>query len=288
MAVKFFGQFLLEKGVISREELLKAIALQESVNVRFGEMARSMGFIADAEVDRVHQAQRSEDLRFGDMAVKMGILTGEQLQEVLAEQKKRHLYIGEALVNVGAFKVNDLQEYLDAFKADQAPYIIDKVIIPEGVPDPDLWEIAADLTHKMFTRIVNLNFKPGQCEMVERIAGNDTVIAIDLTGHVRARYLLSVSCGVRDLIAQAILGEEDVAKESDEVLVDTVMEFANIVCGNIAARAAQQGKVIEITPPEIIDVSGGGIDVPEGRKGLLFPLYVADERVEIGIFMEST
>ncbi|MEK6777237.1 MAG: chemotaxis protein CheX [bacterium] len=287
MAVKFFGQFMVEKGVVSREDLLKAVELQDSVNIKFGEMARSMGLLTDADIERIHEAQRSEDLRFGDMSIKLGILTEDQLKEVLAKQKSTHLYIGEALVKVGAVQADDLPGYLDAFKVDQAPYIIEKVAIPDGVPDPKVWEAAADLTYKMFTRIVNLTFKPGQCVVIKKMESNDTIVSMDLTGQVNAQYLLSVSSGVRKLIAKAILKEDDVTNETDEVLDDTVMEFMNIVCGNIAAKAVQLGKAIDILPPDVIDVQGKGVHIPEGGMGLLFPLYVADERVELGIFLKQ-
>ncbi len=287
MAVKFFGQFMVEKGLVSRELLLKAIELQESTNLKLGEMALSMGLITEADIKRIHEGQRFEDLRFGDMAVKLGILTPDELEQVLTKQKNNHLYIGEALIKVGALKAEDLPRYLDEFKADQAPYMVERVAIPEGVPNQDLWELSADLTYKMFTRIVGLTFRPGQCQLVKSIDRNDLIVAIDLTGHVTARYLLSVSSGVRQLIAQAILQENDVTNEPDDVLNDTVMEFMNIVCGNIAAKAAQLGKIIEIDPPEIIGAAegSGGLDLPSGGTGLKFPLYVAEEQVEIGIFM---
>src|SRR5271169_199968 len=153
MAVKFFGQFLVEKGYITSAVLLKAIALQESANLKFGEMALSMGLITSADIDQVHDAQRNEDLQFGDMCVKMKILSTKQLKEVLTKQTNSHLYIGEALVKVGAVYADDLSKYLEAFKVDQAPYMVDKVLIPAGVPDSSLWELAADLTYKMLTRV---------------------------------------------------------------------------------------------------------------------------------------
>ncbi len=286
MAVKFFGQFMVEKGAVSRHGLLKAIELQESTNIKLGEMALSMGFITNEGIKRVHEGQRFKDLRFGDMAVKLGILTQNQLEQVLTKQKNNHLYIGEALIKVGELTAADLLHYLEEFKADQAPYMIDKVAIPEGVPNCDIWEISADLTYKMFTRIVGLTFRPGQCQIVKRTEQNDVIVAIDMTGHVNGCYLLSVSSGVRKFIARAILQDDDVSNEPDEVLNDTVMEFMNIVCGNIAAKAAQLGKIIEIAPPEIIDQGeDGGLDVPARGTGLKFPLYVTDEKVEVGIFL---
>ncbi|MBI5141270.1 MAG: chemotaxis protein CheX [Nitrospirae bacterium] len=286
MAVKFFGQFLVERNIVSRELLLKAIELQDSVNLKFGEMALSISMITPAEAERVNEAQKSEDLRFGDMAVKLGILTEEQMKEVLTRQKNSHLYIGEALVKVGALASEELPRYLDEFKTDQAPYVVDHVAIPAGVPHAALWEITADLTYKMFTRIVQLTFRPGQCEIINRIEPNNTIVSMRMSGATDAEYFISVSGGVREMIARAILKEDDVSGEQKDVLDDTVMEFANVVLGNIAAKAAQIGKDVEIHPPEVVDTDGTGIDVPAGSTGLAFPIHVMDERVALCVIVE--
>ena len=111
----------MEKDVITKEALLKAIALQDATNLKFGEMAGSMGLITSAQVDRVHEAQRSEDLQFGDMCVKLGILTVSSWKRVRQSKRPPHVFIGEALIKVGAVKADDLPKHLDAFKADGAP-----------------------------------------------------------------------------------------------------------------------------------------------------------------------
>ncbi|MEJ2201287.1 MAG: hypothetical protein P8X63_09800 [Desulfuromonadaceae bacterium] len=149
MAVKFFGQFLLEKGVVGQKALLQAIDLQETTNLKFGATALSMGLLTVEAFERIHDAQRVDDLKFGDMAVKLGILTEEQVKQVLTRQKNNHLYIGEALVRIGALNADELKQYLDEFKTDQAPYVVDKVVIPAGVPQANICEIIADLKNKL-------------------------------------------------------------------------------------------------------------------------------------------
>ncbi len=287
MGVKFFGQFLVAKGLISREALLEAIALQETTNLKFGEMARSMGFLSSADIGRVHDAQRKEDLQFGDMCVKMRLLSTKQLKEVLTKQKNSHLYIGEALIKVGAVRAYDLPKHLDAFKVDQAPYMVDNVSIPPDVPNSSLWELAADLTYKMLTRVANLVIRQGQCRLVQRLEANDTIVAIQISGSARARFLLSVSSDVRSAIARAILKSDNVSGESEEILNDTVMEFINIVCGNFTAKAAQTGKTLEISPPEVLN-SFGIVPVHAGDKGLLFPAYIAEGLIEFCLFVEAS
>ncbi|WP_306533071.1 chemotaxis protein CheX [Geobacter sp.] len=287
MAVKFFGQFLVEKGVVSREILLQAIGLQESVNLSFGATSLAMGILTEADIERVHNAQRIEDLRFGDMAVKLGLLTGDQMMQVLARQKNTHLYIGEALVKVGGLQADALPKYLDYFKADQAQYITDTVTIPAGIPEPKVWEMVVDLSYKMLTRVALLVFRPEPCFVAERLPAMDIYAAMDFTGDISGSYLMGVTAATRAKIAKAILKEPNVDNEPKEVLDDTVMEFVNVVMGNIAAKAAQIGKSVEIAPPEIIDTPDG-IPVPAGHKALCFPVCLSDgDRVELAVFIKE-
>lgn len=286
MAVKFFGQFLLEKGVVSREQVVQAVELQESVNLKFGETALATKMVTEDDVRRIHDAQRNEDLMFGDMAVKLGILTRDQIGEILEYQQKTHIRIGEALVRVGAVTAEALPGYLEDFKADQAQYATAKLVIPAGVPNPELWEICADLTAKMFLRVAGIQCRVGDCTLVERLPGEALVAAIDLTGSVSARYHLALSPALRERVARAVLMEEDVTGEPEEVLDDTALEFVNIVCGNVAAKAAPLGQGVEILPPLAFRPGPEGIAVPAGAKGLFFPLHLADgERAELTLFV---
>jgi CheY-specific phosphatase CheX len=98
--------------------------------------------------------------------------------------------------------------------------------------------------------------------------------------------MLNVSTNIRKAMAMAILKEDNVDNESQEVLDDTVMEFVNIVCGNVAAKAAQLGLTFEIDPPYLIGAKGDRVEVADGEAALLFPVYVADgDTVELALFI---
>lgn len=288
MAVKFFGQFLVEKGSVSRIDLLKAIDLQDKTNLKFGEMVVELGLMSTVEIAKVHHAQRGEDLQFGDMAVKLGFLSAEQVQQVLTSQRNNHLYIGEALIKVGALTTAQLEGYLKAFKQDQSAYVSEKIEIPAGVPHQPIWEMVADLTYKMLTRVANLSFRTGPCTVIDRLPSRPIIAEMGFRGEVSARYLLSATKNTRELVAKAILDEQSVENESVEILDDSVMEFVNIVCGNVVAKAAQKGHTIDISPPEMRTDAATGIAVPADHTGLMFPIYLTDGEVfELTIFVAN-
>jgi len=289
MAVKFFGQFLVEQDAVTGEALLHAIELQERTNLKLGEMAVTLGFITQQDIEAAHAAQLSKDMKLGDLLVDLGFLTLSQLEEVIARQKATHLYIGEALVKVGALTPEKLDYYLELFKQDQAPYAANRVEIPVwlSAQHADCWEMMVDLTYKMITRVIGVQFRPGKFVETKQIATNHMIAAMDLDGDLTARYLLSVSAGIQKAIARAILKENDVEGESEEILEDTVMEFVNIVCGNVVAKASQAGVNLEISPPVTLHPAAGGLAVTEGYRGVVFPIHVGDDEImEMVLFVK--
>jgi CheY-specific phosphatase CheX len=287
MAVKFFGQFLVEKGLITRENLLKALELQQSTNLRFGEMAHTMGFLTYEDIENIHRVQLTDDLRFGAAAEKLGLLTPEQVQQVSTRQSNSYLYIGRALVETGALDPDRLEIYLQQFQSEQAPYRMDRIEIPLHVPHSGLWEVSADLTCKMLTRVAQLPHRAEQCRTVGRLEPNDVIAVIDIAGTARGRYILSASSGIQETLARAILKAESVSEEPREVLDDTLGEFANIVCGNMAAKGGQLGYHVEIAPPAILRPEAP-LEVPRGYVGFLFPIHiVSGERLELALFVQT-
>ena len=288
MAVKFFGQFLVEKGVVSREAILAAIDLQEQKNLKLGEMALSMGYLTRADIESAHKAQLSKDMKLGDLLIAMGILDADQLLEIIARQRESHIFLGEALVQVGHLTREQLEQQLQEFKLDQAQYLSEGVELPVGIAHARTWEMTVDLTYKMITRVLGLQFRAEKCRAVSRLETNFTMAALDFSGDVQARYLLSVSAGVQKIVARAILHEESVESESAEMLEDSVMEFINVVCGNVAAKASQLGEVIDINPPVTIHPPAEGLSVPPGHTALCFPIHVGEgEKMELFLLIRD-
>ena len=289
MAVKFFGQFLVEQDAVTGESLLYAIELQERTNLKLGEMAVAMGFITQQDIETAHSAQLSKDMKLGDLLVELGFLSPTQLEEVISHQKATHLFIGEALVKVGALTPEKLDHYLEAFKVDQAPYVANRVELPEWLSEnATAWEMTVDLTYKMITRVIGIQFRPGKFIETSTLSKNHMIAAMDLSGDMNARYLLSVSEGIQKAIAKAILKEDDVDNEDDEILEDTVMEFVNIICGNVVAKASQMGVTLDINPPVTLHLPPNGMPVPAGYRGIMFPIHVGDDQaMEMILFIKQ-
>ena len=124
--------------------------------------------------------------------------------------------------------------------------------------------------------------------MAVRMPDFPVVASMQITGDLSVRYLFGCSKGLQNKIAQAILGDEDVSKEPQEVLDDTVMEFVNVVCGNIVAKAVQMGKKTDIYPPELLHGNTGGAVKDADEICLLFPLFLPDgEKGALGLIISK-
>lgn len=272
MGVKFFGQFLLEKNIITPQQLIEAVEYQESRNLKFGEYALSKGYLTERDILKIQNEQRYTDLCFGEIAVKLNILTPVQVEEILTIQKNDHIFIGEALVIKGFLTADVLKRELSLFKADQSQYITGEITIPKGVENPEIVKDIVDLTQKMLLRMAYINVKVGNGYISNKEPQkNFILVSVFLSGSFKYQYAISTSFEISRLIASKIIGK-DIKDESREVIADGVKEFCNITCGNIIAKIAQKGKTMDISPPVEVGYSHGSYHLVRGENAIYYPL----------------
>jgi CheY-specific phosphatase CheX len=275
MGVKFIGQFLLERGAITREQLLLATELQERRNRPLGAYAVERGYLTPAQAEQINREQQVTDRRFGELALTMGLLNDAQINDVLTLQKQGRIRIGEALVAAGALDAAGFEEHFAAFQADQAIYQTGTVELPEGTPCADLVRVCIDLSEKLLLRVAGLTPKRGVALLPADLAAPELLtISIGFSGSATVQFAFSASKDVAVAIARRVLGPAMAL--SDELVVDALKEFCNVVCGNICGKLSQPENPLEIGPPED--------GLPEKRvdqKSLLVPLHLPDGRFEL-------
>ncbi len=272
MGIKFFGQWLLERGVISSDQLLRAVEMQKEKNLRFGDYARVNGYLKDKDVQRLQEEQMHADMRIGELAVNLGMLTKEQVDEILTMQENDHILLGEALMRSGFISWIVLQKELDAFLGDQKEYSPGVVVVPKEARDADLVRAIVDLTQKILGRVANLEskVKPGLVLLGEP-EHNFAMVYLSLSGAVEYDYILSAPREAAVAVASGLMDTE-ASGETDEMLIDSMMELANTACGSVTARLAKQGKKVSCSPPSMVEPQGGNYNVVRGRQALLYRL----------------
>ncbi|MGD2079991.1 MAG: chemotaxis protein CheX [Nitrospirota bacterium] len=273
MSVKFFGQYLLERGAISPEQLIEAVDFQETANLLFGDYAVSKGYLTREQASRINTEQKTTDALFGEIALETGLLSRDQINEILTRQKNDHYYIGAIMVRKGFLSTNDLMKHLKDFKEDQAGYSTGEIAVPGGVENPGAVGDMVVLTRKMLYRISRITAKVGKASLkAEEPGRNFAVVAVSLQGDPGYDYIFSCSLEASEVIASGILGSNAV-NEPGEIVADAVKEFVNIVCGNIISRFAQYGRNVEISPPLEAQYSKEtGYNLLRGRPSVQYPM----------------
>ena len=278
MGVKFFGQFLLEQRVIKSEQLLATTQFQESRNRPLGAIAVGKGYLTPLQAAEVNRQQQTTDRRFGELARELGLMTDAQIEEVLAEQRSTRIRIGEALLELGYLTEAQLAEQLKAFELDQAPYEMARVQLPSDTPHPEFVSVCIDLTEKLLLRAGGLSGKRGI--VVKNGMGRPPSallsVRIPFTGALRVDYIMSASRDVAFTITRRMVG--NTVTLSDELAIDALKEFCNVVCGNICAKVSQAESPLEIGPPE-----EGPEALSEFNRSVLVPMHIPDGRCELRI-----
>ncbi|MEH7110530.1 hypothetical protein [Bacillus sp. JJ1764] len=120
MFSQYFGHYLLNCGLITREQLADALEYQQSVHVKFGVITIDEGFMTPSQVEEVHEKQKQVDKRFGEIAVELGYLSNDQVESLISVQKQGHLFLAQSLVDRGYMNIEQFGQALDEYKRDNS------------------------------------------------------------------------------------------------------------------------------------------------------------------------
>src|SRR5213592_3854780 len=76
-----FCEYLLKKGRITEDQLERARAQVDILNLKTGLCSYAFGFMDPPKIQKIIGMQRRTGQKFGDIAIALGYLTPEQLQE---------------------------------------------------------------------------------------------------------------------------------------------------------------------------------------------------------------
>jgi CheY-specific phosphatase CheX len=249
MRIRFFGQFLLERGVIRADELLAALEHQERMNLRFGEMAVALELLTERHVDAILSLQRTEDVRAGEAAMRLEYLTEAQVALILRAQKNSHVYLGEALVATGTLTQEQLEAQLVGFAEDQEPFLAASGV-PREMDRGGIGRPAVDLALTFLSRLANLKVKLLGCKLgIDGGPRPDTFASsMVFTGDISGEVAVRAPAPICAEIATALVGQS-VSPRDRLTIQDALGEFLNVVCGNLSATVARTGKRLELAPP---------------------------------------
>ncbi len=249
MGIKFFGHYLFDEGKLEARQLSEAVDYQNSKNLSLGEIAVREKLLTPKNAELINHKQQSLDKRFGEVAMSLDLLTEIQITELLKIQKREKVFFGEILVLKGFMSEELVNKELNIFNEQQKTEAVE---LDEKIDDIDqdtVMKNTISVLKTLYSRVVH--------DHIKLVAINDKnkersgVIALQkMRGDVHLDFALQTEDSLSFAISKEFIKTD--FHEIDEIVLDIVCEFVNIVLGNIAVKFSERSIKVELTPPSII------------------------------------
>ncbi len=287
---KIFGEYLLNKGKITKERLDGIYADMMQEYVRLGMIAVKEGFMTTAQADEINALQASTDSRFGDLAVEKGYISISELNTILRIQGNYFYHFLQAAINTGLFTLEDLDELLLEYQKEEelSNSEMDSLISGDVSRVVDVFLPHQDMMYgrlcaiavRTFLRLIDPDVyirRAFKCSHLsadrfacQRTYGmNNTVSGFAGDGD----SLLALAC---------VYAKEDFASVDMDAL-DAVAEFTNCINGLFTTETYSMGVELDLIPPELYDKN---VDI-NAAEFYVVPIVTKGETIYFVIAIDS-
>jgi CheY-specific phosphatase CheX len=256
MSTRFFGQYLLERGRITSQQLLDALECQEGITAPIGAIALERGLLTTEQIKQILQQQKKTNQLFGEIAVILRFLTQAQLDEMLDTQEISHrARLGEALVAKQYITLETLEKELKEYNKEAGKFASEVSAAFSNIAHKHIVKTFTDLMLMMFTRFGKQDIIIERCETgKEKVRLFRWVISQKIAGQdVEFNCLLSVPPKLLLQMASTMLDEH--ISTADELALDATKEFVNIANGTACAKLSEDGVNLKLMPPEVYETT---------------------------------
>lgn len=289
MYTQFFGNFLLEKNLITKEQLLKAIESQKGQRLRLGTLAIHAGLLTAAEVNHIHGVQTHKNKRFGEIAMDLGYLSSVQIDKLLAAQTPSYLLLCQALVDLNYLSAEDFESAMEEYQLmhqlsdldfsneqyDKVALLIARFFSDQLVNDPGCFASYITLFFNNIVRFIGQDFAPSRVFTASDLDADHMAIQ-----RIKGRYNLTTGIAMDEetLIAFASRYAGEEFYENDEFTQAALEDFLNLHNGLFAVNASNSDSIeLELEAPVYGDAALGEqefyvipLDFPFGRIYFFF------------------
>lgn len=258
---QYFGNFLLEKKIITTKQFKEVLELQKSVRVKIGVLAIENRFMNAEEVLEVHRLQSIKDKKFGELAIEEGYLTEEKLEELLNTQKESMVLLGQALIDQGYMTFQKYEEVLIQYKEESGftleefnairnnniEKIVSMFVKIEENSLSTMFHKYIQLFIRNIARFIDVDVVLGKAEKVDSKNFNNLIYQ-KMDGNHK---IFSGLLGSDEVMTKfASIYAEELCEEVDELTQDSLGEFLNCINGLFLSGLSNGGVDLELSPPE--------------------------------------
>lgn len=279
---QIFGNYLVEAGKITKDQLADVIAYESTVRVKLGLIAVAEKLLTMEQADEVNQLQAIMDKRFGDIAVEKGYLTSDQVENLLKKQGNIYMIFVQTLIDKQIMTLEEIDKALEEYQSKMGFAHSDMDALVSGDID----------------RTVKL-FLPTEEELVEKhcaVAVRTFLRIIDSSAYVSKAYVTD-SIKADNLAMQTLQGDHTItaafvgrgdallqtagafAKEEFDTVdmdaLDSIGEFTNCINGLFAVEMGNEGTDLDMLPPEFFE---SATEIT-GKKLCVMPIHSKEKEI---------
>ncbi|MCL2054099.1 MAG: chemotaxis protein CheX [Oscillospiraceae bacterium] len=261
MYMQFFGNYLLNQGLVSAAALMDALDKQAEVTVSFEALAVNDALVDAAQAEAARAEAEKSGKFIGDVMVEKGFLTQEQVGALLHAPPPGHLLLGQALVEGGHMSAEQFEAALSSYKNQNSIPDADFHNVKDGVIKLLIGKfceiIESSEASKYITSYLTLLFK----NLIRFVGDDFAPLEIKyLRGMVCTRCVAQKINGkfsavsVIDAEGDALVGfasrfSKETIKAPDEYALACLSEFLNLHNGLYAVNFSnEEGDELELEP----------------------------------------
>ena len=289
----YFGKYLEDQGIITKEQYQEVVVASQNSRVKLGLLAVAEGFMTEEEADEINDAQHRLDKRFGDIAVSRGYLTDSQVEYLLKKQGDSYLLFVQAMVERDILTLDEIQEHVKAYKKAEKLSDLDVDAIKSGDVDkiipvllrncvisPVIKDYIA-LSARNIGRFIDRQFRIEMVDVVDQVSAPFAAAQV-LDGDYKIFTGFFGEGEALKLIAEAYAKEEFEVIDID--VVDAACEFLNCNNGLFATKLSNEYVDVDMLPPILRDAP---TCIKDDGNIVKVPIYIRDQHVDLVICRES-
>jgi chemotaxis protein CheY-P-specific phosphatase CheC len=245
---QIFGHYLLERGVIHRNDLLQAMQGQASRQPSCA-MAIRNKYFTPGQLASLDELCRSSALQCMDIVIQNNMLSDDQLSSIRAQSPEQYDCLGESLLDRRYITAAELDRLLEQYLRE--PGLRESDLFDDAVPlpfDSKVARIMVDTSLNMFLHYTSQIIRLNSYKTLTPVPTEDRMlVSQEITGDLPMMFILSLPTRLVLPIASKMMGEEQLMV--DDVVKDALSEFVNIITGNSFAGLSHMGLSCSSRPP---------------------------------------
>jgi hypothetical protein len=186
--MKYFGEYLVEKQIVSAESLVQAVLQQCQSQPLVARIAFEKNFFTADEMIRIFSYQQEHQLDFLAAGHAAGLMSAEKRQTLDTELQSHHLPLAGILLKNGSIGVKELVHALDEFLSTAKTAVSPLVASAKVNPPPSS------------TNLPTFNFKP-----IDATFSNELQVALaanKIAEIVNVLQLVKQNASFKDLVQE--------------------------------------------------------------------------------------